>query len=83
MIQLPITLEQLITTVQQLPPGDRAQVAKALIDIELKSDLTNLLEELYSQPPIDEITDVEILNEIKIVRQQLKNKSKSLTQTLP
>jgi hypothetical protein len=73
MIQLPITLEQLITTVQQLPPGDRAQVAKALIDIELKSDLANLLEELYSQPPIDEITDVEVLNEIKIVRQQLKN----------
>ncbi|MEY2983854.1 MAG: hypothetical protein RLZZ568_471, partial [Cyanobacteriota bacterium] len=30
--------------------------------------LANLLEELYSQPPIDEITDVEILNEIKIVR---------------
>lgn len=73
MIQLPITLEQLITTLQQLPPGDRAQVAKALIDIELKSDLANLLEELYSQPPIDEITDVEVLNEIKIVRQQLKN----------
>jgi hypothetical protein len=73
MIQLPITLEQLITTVQQLPPGDRAQVAKALIDMELKSDLANLLEELYSQPPIDEITDAEILNEIKIVRQQLKN----------
>ena len=73
MIQLPITLEQLITTVQQLPPGDRAQVAKALIDMELKSDLAKLLEELYSQPPIDEITDAEILNEIKIVRQQSRN----------
>lgn len=72
MIQLPITLEQLITTVQQLPPGDRAQVAKALINIELKSDLAKLLEELYSQPPIDEIIDGEILNEIKIVRLQLK-----------
>ncbi len=73
MIQLPITLEQLITTVQQLQPSDRAQVAKALIDIELKSDLTNLLEELYSQPPIDEITDTEIMNEIKTVRQQSRN----------
>jgi len=38
MIQLPITLDQLITTVQQLQPSDRAQVAKALIQIELKSD---------------------------------------------
>jgi hypothetical protein len=31
MIQLPITLEQLITNVQQLQPSDHAQVAKALI----------------------------------------------------
>jgi hypothetical protein len=68
MIQLPITLEQLITTVQQLQPSDRAEVAKALIQIELKSDLTALLEELYSQPSIDEITDSEIMDEIKAVR---------------
>jgi hypothetical protein len=73
MIQLPITLEQLIMTVQQLQPSDRAQVAKALIQMELKSDLTNLLKELYSQPPIDEITDAEIMNEIKAVRQQPRN----------
>jgi len=73
MIQLPITLEQLITTLQQLQPSDRAQVAKALIHMELKSDLTNLLEELYSQTPIDEITDTEIMNEIKAVRQQSRN----------
>ena len=41
--------------------------------IKGKSDLTNLLEELYSQPPIDEITDAEIMNEIKAVRQQSRN----------
>ncbi len=46
-------------------------VAKALIQIELKSDLKALLEELYSQPPIDEITDNEIMNEIKAVRQRI------------
>jgi hypothetical protein len=68
MIQLPITLEQLITTVQQLQPSDRAEVAKALIEIGLKSDLTALLDELYSQPSVDEITDTEIMNEIKAVR---------------
>ena len=73
MIQLPITLDQLIFTVQQLQPSDRAQVAKALIQIELKSDLKALLEELYSQPPIDEITDNEIMNEIKAVRQHTRN----------
>ena len=72
MIQLPITLDQLILTVQQLQPSDRAQVARALIQIELKSYLKALLEELYKLPPIDEITDSEIMNEIKAVRQQAK-----------
>ena len=72
MIQLPITLDQLILTVQQLQPSDRAQVARALIQIELKLDLKALLEELYKLPPIDEITDSEIMNEIKAVRQQAK-----------
>ena len=70
MIQLPITLEQLITTVQKLDKSDRAQVAKALIETELQSDLTALIEELYSQNPVDEITDSDIMNEIKAVRQQ-------------
>jgi hypothetical protein len=73
MIQLPITLEQLITTVQHLQPSDRAEVAKALIQTELKLDLTALLEELYSQPSIDEITDCEIMNEIKAVRQRINS----------
>ncbi|TRU81170.1 MAG: hypothetical protein EWV76_21705 [Microcystis novacekii Mn_MB_F_20050700_S1] len=73
MITLPITLEQLITTIQQLQPSERTQVAKALIQTELQSDLKALIEELYSQPPIDDITDRDILEEIKVVRQQKDN----------
>ena len=69
MISLPITLEQLIITVKQLQPNDRAQVAKALIQVELQSDLTDLIKELYSQEPIDEITDSDIMSEIKYIRQ--------------
>ncbi len=69
MISLPITLEQLITTVKQLHPNDRAQVARALIQVELQSDLTDLIKELYSQEPIDEITDSDIMSEIKYIRQ--------------
>ncbi|MFM7577772.1 MAG: hypothetical protein ACKO5Q_12635, partial [Microcystaceae cyanobacterium] len=67
MIQLPITLEQLITTVQQLNQSDRTEIAKALLQTELQSDLTKLRTELYSQPPIKDITDAEIMNEIKAV----------------
>jgi len=66
---LPVDLKQLIHTIKQLQPSDRAQVAKALIEMELQSDLTALITELYSQNPIDEITDTDIMNEIKAVRQ--------------
>jgi hypothetical protein len=76
MITLPITLEQLITTIEQLQPeqlqpSDRIQVAQALIQLELQSDLKVLIEELYIQTPVDEITDSDIMHEIKAVRQQL------------
>jgi hypothetical protein len=43
--------------------------------MELKTDLTSLLQELYSQPPVVEITDVEIMDEIKFVRQHSRNRS--------
>jgi hypothetical protein len=71
MITLPITLEQLITTIKQLQPSDRTQVAQVLIQLELQSDLKGLIEELYNQTPADEITDSDIMHEIKAVRQQL------------
>jgi len=69
MITMPITLEQLINTLKQLQPSDRAQVAKALIEIELQSDLTSLIKDLYSQDAIEEVTDNDIMSEIKFVRQ--------------
>jgi hypothetical protein len=70
MISIPITLEQLITAVQQLQPDERAKVARALVEVDLRSDLTALIQELYDQPPVDGITDNDIMAEIKAVRQQ-------------
>lgn len=70
---VPITLAEIITAVGQLQPDERAEIAKALIQVELQSDLKDLIEELYSQTPIDEITDRDIMNEIKAVRQQTSN----------
>ncbi len=70
MVSIPITLEQLITAVQQLQPDERAQVARALVQVDLRSDLRALIQELYAQPPIDDITDDNIIAEIKAVRQQ-------------
>jgi hypothetical protein len=70
MVSIPITLEQLITAVQQLQPDERTQVAAALVQMGLRSDLTALIHELYTQPPVEDITDDEIMAEIKAVRQQ-------------
>lgn len=70
MISVPITLEQLIQAVRQLEPDDRALVANALVELDLRSDLTALLTELYTQPPVDEVTDDDIMAEVKAVRQQ-------------
>ncbi|AKG24584.1 hypothetical protein IJ00_11245 [Calothrix sp. 336/3] len=70
MVSIPITLEQLITAVQQLQPDERAQVARALIQLDLRADLVALIQELYAEPPVDEITDDDIMAEIKAVRQQ-------------
>jgi hypothetical protein len=69
-IKVQLTVEQLITAVRQLEPGERAKIARALADTELDTELTQLITELYSQPPVDEITDDDILAEIRAVRQQ-------------
>ncbi|MFM6159191.1 MAG: hypothetical protein ACKPE3_40475 [Sphaerospermopsis kisseleviana] len=74
MISVPITLEQLIAVVQQLQPAERAIVAQELIKVDLAADLKALIQELYNQPPIDDITDNDIMAEIKAVRQQIGKK---------
>ncbi|MEB3151066.1 MAG: hypothetical protein VKL60_18860 [Sphaerospermopsis sp.] len=48
MISIPITLEQLIAVVKQLPPDEQAQVAMSLLKGDLSSDLTELLQKQYA-----------------------------------
>ena len=72
MVSIPITLEQLIAAVKQLPPNEREQIASALIQLDLRSDLAALIQELYAQPPVEEVTDDDIMAEIKAVRQQVQ-----------
>ncbi|MEL6350678.1 MAG: hypothetical protein AAFR58_02835 [Cyanobacteria bacterium J06627_28] len=69
MISVPITLEQLIQAVKKLQPEEREQVARALVQSELTSDLADLLQSLYSQSPADDISDADIMTEVRAVRQ--------------
>ncbi len=70
MISVPITLDQLILAVQSLQPEERTQVARALVQSELASDLTALIQALYTDSPADDVSDEEIMAEIKTVRQR-------------
>jgi hypothetical protein len=69
-IKVQLTVEQLITAVRQLEPEERAKIVRALADTELDTELRQLILELYHQPPVDEISDDDILAEIRAVRQQ-------------
>ena len=70
MISVPITLDQLIQAVENLQPEERVQVAKALVQSELTAELTDLIQSLYEAPPADDISDSDIMAEIRSVRQQ-------------
>lgn len=70
MISIPITLDQIIVAIKQLQPEEQAQVAEVLYKTGLRSDLAALIQDLYAQLPDDDMTDADIVAEIKAVRQQ-------------
>jgi hypothetical protein len=69
-IEVQLSVEQLLAAVRQLGPRDRAKIAQALTNVELDNELAQLIAELYSQPPVTEISDSDILVEVRAVRQQ-------------
>lgn len=70
-VKVQLTVDQLLAAVRQLEPRDRARVARAITDAELDIELAQLIAELYSQPPITDISDTDILAEIRAVRQKV------------
>lgn len=70
-IKVQLTVDQLITAAHQLEPGERAKLARALAATELDMELAQLIAELYSQPPVEEITEEDILAEIRATREQM------------
>jgi hypothetical protein len=68
--EVEITLDQLVTAVRQLEPEARSQIAKALIETELDARMAELIESLANRPAADDVTDAEIGDEIRTVREQ-------------
>ncbi len=63
-----LTLDQLITAVRQLEPEARVEVAEALLDAEMDIRLTRLIQRLTNRKPADDVTNADILAEVKSVR---------------
>jgi ribosomal protein L17 len=69
-MRVQLTVEQLITAARQLEYNDRRKLAKAIIaESDLDVELAQLIAELYSLPPVDDISDNDIMAEVQAVRQ--------------
>jgi hypothetical protein len=68
--EVEITLDQLVAAVRQLEPEARSQIAKALIETELDARMAELIESLANRSAADDVTDAEIRDEIRTVREQ-------------
>lgn len=67
-VMVELTVDQLILAAAQLEPQEKARLARALADNQLDTDLVQLISDLYDSPPVEEISDEVILEEIRAVR---------------
>jgi transposase len=68
--EVEVTLEQLVRVVRQLEPAARSEIAKVLIETELDARMAELIKSLVSRPAADDVTDAEIMAEVRAVREQ-------------
>ena len=68
--QVELTLDQLVAAVRQLEPDARSEIAKVLMETELDARMAELIKSLASRPPADDVSDADIVSEVKAVREQ-------------
>jgi hypothetical protein len=68
--QVELTLDQLVAAVRQLEPDARSEIAKVLMETELDARMAELIKSLASRPPADDVSDADIVSEVKAVRKQ-------------
>jgi HEAT repeat protein len=66
--EVKLTVDQLLKVVRQLDEASRIQVAQVLVETEMDTKLANLIEQLAKTRPADDISDENIEDEIKAVR---------------
>ncbi|MBK9053020.1 MAG: hypothetical protein IPL78_19545 [Chloroflexi bacterium] len=65
-----LTIDQLVAVIRRLEPETRNKVAKALLAEEMDERLTDLIQSLANKPPVTDMTDEEINEEVRAVRRQ-------------
>lgn len=68
--EVKLTVDQLLKAVRQLDDASRIQVAQVLVETEMDAKLASLIEKLAKTSPSDDISDENIEDEIKAVREQ-------------
>lgn len=68
--QVELSLDQLIGVVRRLEPEAKSQIAQALLHDQMDARFVKFVQRLASKPPVTDISDAEINEEIRIVRGQ-------------
>ena len=68
-IVVELSFDQLVAAAQQLGSEEKKELIRAIALVDLDAELMRLIDELTAQPPVDDITDEEIMAEIRAVRQ--------------
>jgi hypothetical protein len=63
-----LDLEELLAVIQTLDEPSRARVARVLVEVEMDARFKNLIEELATRAPVEEISDADIDREVRAVR---------------
>ena len=68
--EVQLTLDQLVAAIRQLEPDARSEIARVLMESELDTRMDELIKSLASRSPADDISDADIVSEVKAVREQ-------------
>ncbi len=66
--EVQLTVNQLLKAVRQLDDASRIQLARVLMETEMDVKLASLIEKLAKTTPADDVSDENIVAEIKAVR---------------
>lgn len=66
---LKLDFNQLLNIIRQLDPAARSEVAQVLLETDVDTPFAKVLEELSQQPPVLNISDLDIDVEIRAIRQ--------------